>query len=168
VQFCAFAGVKCEVLGIKRVFSGVHIAQIRNPADQWASFHVGNFINKMLLIALKLRNVHSAAFAHIESFERFSRHMSKHQAEVVERLFDVLIPEKDAFAVFLLIWMASTLQALSFGDFVLDIDRLSTDLDYQGAAARWFESIGCRIDFSDCASPSSGELPVSPSEFDAR
>jgi hypothetical protein len=58
VQFCAFAGVKCEVLGIKRVFSGVHIAQIRNPADQWASFHVGNFINKMLLIALKLRNAH--------------------------------------------------------------------------------------------------------------
>jgi hypothetical protein len=36
---------------------------------------------------------------------------------------------------------------------VLDIDELSTKLDYRNNTKRWFASIGLRVDFSDCSSP---------------
>src|SRR5262249_3899658 len=64
---------------MKHTFGGIHIAQIRNPADQWASFNKvsGYFVHNMLMIALKLRNSYPLAFAHIESFERFAHNLSK-------------------------------------------------------------------------------------------
>lgn len=152
---------------MKKVFGGAHIVQIRNPADQWASFHVERYFrNKMLIIALKLRQLYPAAFEHIEGFERFARYMAKHPALAVERLFDSFITEKDALAVFLVIWMASVLQAISYADFILDIDRLSTDLDSRNVAAKCFQAIGCPIDFSDCVSPSSAESSLPSNEFE--
>src|SRR5262249_20100621 len=52
---------------MKKVFAGVHIAQIRNPADQWVSFNVETFFpNTMLVIALKLRKLYPLSFIHIE------------------------------------------------------------------------------------------------------
>jgi len=152
---------------LKKNFGGLHIAQIRNPWDQWASFQLDYYFRgKVLLIALKLHDSHPFAFAHIESFERFARYMSKRSDAVVEPLFAKFIAKKDSLAVFLIIWIASALQAISCADFVLDIDRLSTDLDYRKSAVEWFKAIGCSIDFSDCASPASGKLPISPDEFD--
>jgi hypothetical protein len=152
---------------LKKNFGGVHIAQIRNPSDQWVSFQVEDyFCKKMLLIALKLRKTHPFAFAHIEPFERFAHYMSKRSDAVIESLFEKFIAEKDALAIFLIIWMASALQAISFADFVLDIDQLSTDRNCRKGAMEWFESIGCPIDFSDCASPSSSKLPIAVSDFE--
>jgi hypothetical protein len=152
---------------MKKVFGGVHIAQVRNPSDQWASFQVEPFFrNKMLIIALKLRNLHPAAFTHIDAFDRFARYMSKHPAVAVEQLFDRFIKEREALAIFLVIWIASALQAVSFTDFVLDIDQVSNNLHWRKTATDWFKTIGCSIDFSDCASPSWGKLPVPPSEFE--
>src|SRR5262249_9526968 len=110
---------------MKKTFGGVHIAQIRNPADQWLSFKIEPYFrNKMLIIALNLRKVHPSAFVHIETFERFARYMAKHPPSAVARLFDTHIAERDALAIFLIIWIASTLQAISISDFILDIDRL--------------------------------------------
>jgi hypothetical protein len=152
---------------MKSVFGGVHIAQIRNPYDQWASFHVEPYFrNKMLIIALKLRNLHPHSFAHIDGFERFARYLAKYPAQLVRQLFDRFVNERDALAIFLVIWMASALQTLSYADFVIDIDRLSTDTDSRKSASQWFEALGCPIDFSDCASPSSSESPVSANEFE--
>ncbi len=152
---------------IKRAFGGVHIAQIRNPCDQWASFQVSPYFRqKTLTIALKLRNSYPTAFAHIETFERFARYMSKRSDAVVEPLFEKFIAEKDTLAVFLMIWIASALQAISCADFVLDIDLLSTDPACRKSAMEWFETIGCPLDFSDCASPSSSQLPIPANEFE--
>jgi hypothetical protein len=152
---------------IRRLFGGVHIAQIRNPSDQWASFKVEPYFrNKMLIIALKLRQLHPASFLHIEAFERFARHMAKHPTQAVEQLFDAFIAEKDSLAVFLVIWIASALQAISYADFVLDIDRLSTDRGYQKTASHWFETAGCPLNFADCSSPSACELPVPGEGFE--
>jgi hypothetical protein len=152
---------------LKKNFGGLHIAQIRNPWDQWASFQLEDYFRgKMLLIALKLHDSHPFAFAHIESFERFARYMSKRSDEVVESLFEKFIAKKDSLAVFLIIWIASALQAISCADFVLDIDQLSTDLDCRKKAMEWFQSIGCPIDFSDCAIPALNKWPVAANEFE--
>jgi hypothetical protein len=152
---------------MKNVFDGIHIALLRNPADQWASFDVDRYFrDKMLTIALKLRTRYPFAFAHIEAFEQFAQHISRRPSLPVEQLFQLFIKERDALAVFLVIWIASALQVVSYGDYILDIDLLSSDLSYRRATSAWFQALGLSIDFSDCASPSLGKLPVSVSEFD--
>lgn len=152
---------------MKAIFGGIHIALIRNPADQWASFSVdGYFQEKMLIIALKLRAKHPPVFLHIGAFERFAREIAKRPLLPIEHLFHLFIKEKDALAVFLVIWLASALQAISYSDYVLDIDLLSNDPSFKKSAADWFEALGISIDFSDCASPSSGTAPLSAGEFE--
>jgi hypothetical protein len=145
---------------MKATFGGVHVAQIRNPAGQWASFNMGlgpYFIRHMLIIALKLRNSHPLAFAHIESFERLAHNLAKRPSIPVEQIPKLFVSRSDSLAVFLVIWMASTLQAMTYCDFLLDIDRLSTDLDYRNLASRWFESQCYPADFSDCSVPASSD-----------
>jgi hypothetical protein len=92
--------------------------------------------------------------------------MSKYPAGIIKQLFDRFITEKDALSIFLVLWMASALQAISFADFVIDIDRLSTDPSSRKNASRWFETIHFPVEFSDCASPSSDKIALPEIEFE--
>lgn len=161
---------------MKQTFGGIHVAQIRNPVDQWASFKSfqlktrPNFAVDMIIIALKLRDLHPHAFVHIEPFERFAQDLSKRPSlptELIAKYFiSHFVSQRDCFDVFLLIWIASALQAIAYCDFLLDIDLLTTDLDYRNATSRLFDSIGCSVDFSDCSSPISSELHLHPPLFE--
>jgi hypothetical protein len=142
---------------------GIHVAQIRNPADQWASFKIDPyFISTMIILALKLRGLHPYAFVHIQPFEGFAQQLSKRSTLPMEVIAQYFIPgivrQRDYLDVFLVIWIASALQAIAYCDFVLDIDLLSTELDYRATAERWFASIGCPVDFSDCSSPAAADF----------
>jgi hypothetical protein len=147
---------------MKQSCGGVHVAQIRNPADQWASFKIDSYFTfNMIMIALKLRDLHPHAFAHIEPFERFAQPLAKRRSlpkDLIAKIVSQFVSQRDCFDVFLVIWIASALQAIAYCDFLLDIDLLSTDLDYRNSASRWFDSISCSVDFSDCSSPTSSEL----------
>ncbi len=155
---------------IKETFSGIHVAQIRNPADQWASFKIDPyFATNMTIIALNLRKSYPLAFAHIEQFESFAQQLSKRPSMPAELLGRYFIPQfvrqRDCLDLFLVIWIASAMQALACCDFVLDIDVLSTDASSRNDASQWFGSIDCRADFSDCASPISSEMHVQSPPF---
>ena len=156
---------------MKQTFGGIHVAQIRNPVDQWASFKIDSYFTfNMIIIALKLRDLHPHAFVHIEPFERFAQDLSKRPSlptELIAKYFiSHFVSQRDCFDVFLLIWIASALQAIAYCDFLLDIDLLTTDLDYRNATSRLFDSIGCSVDFSDCSSPISSELHLHPPLFE--
>jgi len=147
---------------MKETFGGMHVALIRNPADQWASFKIDPyFISNMIIIALKLRDLHPHAFVHIEPFERIARQLSKRSslpAEFFERYFLThFVNQPECLDVFLVIWIASALQAITCCDLILDIDQLSTKPEYRNSTERWFASIGCPVDFSDCSSPTAAE-----------
>jgi hypothetical protein len=152
---------------IKQTFSGHHVAQIRNPADQWASFKSyqseirPNFPLDMTTIALKLRHLYPTAFAHIEDFELFAQQLSKRPSVPMNVIGHYFIPQfirqRDCLDIFLVIWVASALQAIAYCDFILDIDMLSTDLEYRNTVSNWFDSVGCSINFSDCSSPTAAE-----------
>jgi len=143
---------------MKDIFCGLHVCQIRNPFDQWESFNVEPYFSIMMLtIALKLRASHPSAFAHIEPFERFAGHISKRPNFPIDQLYSFFLKQNDLVSVFMIIWLASTLQSISYSDFVLDIDRLSSDPEYRATTTDWYQSIGCHIDLSDCASPNSKE-----------
>jgi hypothetical protein len=148
---------------MKETLGGIHVAQIRNPADQWASFKSyqseirPNFAVDMTIIALKLRQSHPTAFIHIEEFERFAQQLSKRTSLPTHVIIQYFIPQfvkqRDCLDVFLVIWIASALQAIAYCDFVLDIDRLSSEPGDRSAAEQWFASNGCQVDFADCSSP---------------
>lgn len=152
--FC-FCRSQMRVGWMRNHFKGTHIAQIRNPIDQWASFNVESYFSqKTLLIALKLRARHPQSFMHIKTFERFAKEVEKRPYLPVEHIVDFFLKKEDVFEVFLVIWIASALQAISYSDYVLDIDLLSSDLNYRSATQNWFDAIGCPIEFNDCNSPS--------------
>jgi hypothetical protein len=148
---------------MKHAFGGIHIAHIRNPADQWASFNIESyFVERTMLIALNLRHSHPRAFAHIERFERFAQHFAKRPSLSAELISKFFVSAKDALPVYLIIWITSALQAVSCCDFVIDIDRLSTDYDSRDVASQRFASIGYPVDFSDCSIPISTERQTDP------
>ena len=124
----------------------------------------------MIVLALKLRGLSPHAFAHIEPFERFAQNLAKRPSlprELIANYFiSPFLSQRDCFDVFLVIWIASALQAIAYCDYLLDIDQLSTDLDYRTTTSRWFDSIGCPVDFSDCSSPVSTELHLRSPVFE--
>jgi hypothetical protein len=147
---------------MKETFGGFHVAQIRNPADQWASFKVDSyFISNMIVIALRLRDLHPGAFVHINTFEAFAKQLSMRPQPppiITEYFIPQFANHRDCLDIFLVLWFASALQTIGWCDFLLDIDQLSTDDAYRSATLRWFDSIGCSVDLSDCCSPSSANL----------
>ena len=152
---------------IKSTFGGVHVAQIRNPLDQWASFQVNPyFVQKMVCIALGLRASHPSAFAHIERFERQARELPRQTSHPGAGQTAIRLDERDALGIFLVIWIASAVQAVACCDRLLDVDRLSTDGDYRFELSRWFRTIGCEVDFADCATPIAAESHAGLDMFD--
>src|SRR5438067_1860525 len=125
---------------MKAAFRGIHVAQIRNPADQWSSFPIRPyFAIHMIIIALRLRRLHPLAFAHIERFERFAQQIAKRpwmpEEMLAEHFITPFVSQRDCLDVFLVIWIASALQAVAYCDFLLDIDRLSNDIEYRNVAS---------------------------------
>jgi hypothetical protein len=150
---------------MKSTFGGIHIAQIRNPASQWASFQIDPyFSSNMIFIALKLRDLCPGAFAHIEPFERLAQSLSERPSLPIEMISKYFVGEfvarRDCIDVFLVIWIASALQALACCDYLLDIDLLSTDLSYRKITSQWFDSVRCSADFSDCSLPTNTQPHV--------
>ncbi len=142
---------------MKQAFGGLHVAQIRNPRDQWASFQVDPyFLQRLLFLAFKLYAAFPAAFAHIARFAEQAQALSSPAARASPaKGRQITLGKRDALRLFLLVWMASALQSIGACDFVLDADRLSADAACRDEAVAWFRSAGCNVDFSDCATPSS-------------
>jgi hypothetical protein len=135
---------------MKHQFGGIHIAQIRNPLDQWASFHVAPyFVHGLVTIALDLRRTCPRAFQHIGSLTALSA-----QTDDPARPMPLpSISQIDLARIFMLLWQASTLQAVANADFIIDVDLLSSDDAYRKRLVERFADIGCTVDFSDCAAP---------------
>lgn len=77
------------------------------------------------------------------------------------------IGSRDLLGVFLVLWIASALQAIGCCDHVLDVDRLSADESYRQESSRWFRAVGCTADFSDCSTPATETDPASAALFEA-
>jgi len=135
---------------MKRQFGGIHIAQIRNPISQWSSFLIGPYFTRTMIgLGLKLLRAYPGAFAHIHGFDERARAFDENPGGAPP----LTVSAADALRLFLLLWIASSLQAVAQADRVIDVDLLSTDASYRAALSQWFETIGCAVDFSDCATP---------------
>jgi hypothetical protein len=114
-------------------------------------------VQRLVSVALALRASHPGAFAHIEQFERQARELRRQSSFAGASQTAFTVDKRDALGLFLVIWLASAMQAVACCDYVLDVDRLSSDRDYQNESSRWFRTLGCVVDFGDCATPTAGE-----------
>lgn len=137
---------------MRHALGGVHVAQIRSPINQWQSFQVNHyFTQKMVTIALHLHASNPEAFSHIKEFHRQAGDIISGKTNAIN------LSSEDMLSIFLVIWIASTLQAISTCDYLLDVERLSEENGYQIETSEWFRAHGCTVDFSDCAAPSKSQ-----------
>ena len=131
---------------IKRNFGGLHIAQVRNPWDQWASFGRHSYFKKSVLItAYCIEKRHPGCFSHIEGFDQLvSAWNSGKQAG---------ISEKACFAAYSLLWIASTVQAVATSDIIIDTDLVGASKVHRDKISDQLANSGLPSDLSDCKKP---------------
>ncbi|MDF2372043.1 MAG: hypothetical protein P1V21_14775 [Rhizobiaceae bacterium] len=131
---------------IKRHFDGLHIAQVRNPWDQWASFgRHGYFKKSVLITAYCIEKRHPGYFSHIEGFDHLvSAWNSGKQAG---------ISEKACFAAYSLLWIASTVQAVTTSDIIIDTDLVGASEIHRNKISGILADSGLPSDLSDCKKP---------------
>jgi hypothetical protein len=149
-----------RALWMQRRFGGLHIAQLRNPRDQWGSFRAQGgekgsyFTAGMMLIAARLRERFPAA---LQGMPALPGVILRPRSLALD---GPPLPPVAEYRLFLLLWLASALQSLSAAAIVLDSDRLSADAQERRAAEAALAAQGLRADLSDAAAPSHAELPL--------
>ena len=151
---------------IRKNFPGTHVAQIRDPLPQWDSFSIQPFFrNTLIKIALDLRRTCPACFSHIPNFDRFAEALDKRRSLPADQLYEFFLKQDDFLALFILVWVLSALQSISFSHLTLDVDRLTDDGVYRASVQEWFAALGCDLDLADCSIPKTTQ--VDPGQADA-
>ena len=162
----------CRTLGrvdwLRRRFDGFHVVLIRDPLQQWLSFHSLRKRPRPTYFEL-CQYVLLSESADAQPLARQLGLPAPRAGALSQRLAAVRrrlkrAPARVSFAAFLAVYLLSYLKALPRADLVIDVDRLGRDADY---AARITEALraGCGLapDFSDCRTPAAhGMVPAAP------
>jgi hypothetical protein len=141
-----FCRSQMRALWMRKHFGSLHVSQIRNPWDQWISFgRHPYFKNTSLLTAFWLNRNHPECFSHVPGFEQMSIAWAQGKNF---RYRDI-----DCFSIFITLWIASTLQALSASDIVVDVDLIGIDREARRQVERNLAGAGLTMDLSDCRPP---------------
>jgi hypothetical protein len=158
-----------RALWMKRRFGGLHIAQLRNPRDQWGSF-IGQggersyFMGATILIASRLQGRFPQVLSHLAELAGAPGSPVLPKVEVNPKGGLISrgrpIGSTRGYAVFTLLWLAGALQSLSAADIVLDCDRLALDAGERRRVAARLAGEGLEVDLSDVEMRRHGELPL--------
>lgn len=151
----------CRTLGkvawLRARADGFHIVLIRDPVQQWRSFHSlrkrprPTYFEQCqyLILAEAARGAKAAALL---GAPRVWGVLPQRIAAVRRRLKRA--PTDVSFAAFIAVYVLSYLKALAEADLVIDVDRLGTDAAYARAvSAAVAAATGLAPDFSDCRAP---------------
>lgn len=151
LQFCRSA---LRAAWLKRHFSGTHVCLLRDPRQQWQSFHEqakkGNhyFLGCVLALAGLSRD-HEM----MKPLQKrvFLPHYSYEEIDVVDFYanYNESLGHDTGYFVFYYIWLVTTLQLLTNSDIVVDIDRISSDRKLQDGILERLSAKGLSIDLSD-------------------
>jgi hypothetical protein len=160
-----------RALWMRRRFGGLHIAQIRNPRDQWGSFIARGgsrgsyFTNGTLLIARRLHRRVPRLFSHLARLPG-PRVRAFPEVTVSARGMTMQgesIGHAREYAVFVLLWLASALQSLSAAEIVIDCDRLSADAPARARVGAQLAAQGLGVELDDVAARRHAGLPLAAS-----
>jgi hypothetical protein len=151
----------CRTLGragwLRRRFGGVHIVLIRDPVQQWRSFHSLRKRPRPTYFELCQYVILSEAARGEDAARRLG--LSRGEGDLADRIQAVRrrlkrAPARTSFAAFLGVYLLSYLAALPHADLVIDVDRLGADPNYAWAmASRVAALTGLVVDFSGCRAP---------------
>lgn len=162
----------CRTLGridwLRQRFGGFHVVLIRDPLQQWLSFHSlrkrprPTYFELCQYVLLSETAGAEPAARRLGLPAPRGGDLSRRIAAVRGRLKRA--PARTSFAAFLAVYLMSYLRALPQADLVIDVDRLGQDRDY---AARITDALraGCGLapDFSDCRTPPAhAAVPAAP------
>lgn len=153
----------CRTLGrigwLRRRFGGFHIVLIRDPVQQWMSFHSLRKRPRPTYFELCQYVILAELPDHQDAAETLLGLRLQSGGNLMERIATARrhlkrAPDAVSFAAFMAVYVASYLRALPLADLVIDIDRLARDPDY----ARNVETAiragsGLSPDFSGCRTP---------------
>jgi len=141
-----FCRSQMRALWMKANFGGLHIAQIRNPWDQWVSFGKHPYFkNRVLLTAYCIEKRWPGCFSHVSGFRQL--------VEAWDNRRQATLSDLDCFAAYMTIWIASTAQAVLASDIVVDVDLLGADPAIRGEIEEALKQNGLPFDLSDCKPP---------------
>jgi hypothetical protein len=133
---------------MKQRFGGVHIAQIRNPFDQWRSFRKNSyFVNRMVMTGLFVEKNQNGAFRSIPGFRDLF------EAWLAGK--GVSVNDDQCTLIFIHMWLYSAIQSIAASEIVVDIDRLSDSADTLKAVSSAMRDQALPFDLSDCQAPRS-------------
>jgi hypothetical protein len=155
----------CRTLGragwLRRRFGGTHIVLIRDPVQQWRSFHSLRKRPRPTYFELCQYVILSEAARGEAAARRLGLGLAlpRGEGDLAERIKAVRrrlkrAPARTSFAAFLAVYLLSYLAALPHADLVIDVDRLGADPNYAWAmASRIARLTGVVVDFSGCRAP---------------
>jgi hypothetical protein len=134
---------------MKNTYGGVHIAQIRNPWDQWQSFKKHSyFINRCLLTGLSLEKIAPGTFHSIPGFQEAFRSWVSGGG--------VRFSAEQCSLLFIHLWIYSAVHSMDASDIIIDVDLLGQSADTQKTVSQMMSDKGLPSDLSDCKSPNTG------------
>lgn len=142
-----------RIASLKNALQGVHIYLWRNPWDQWWSYHVNDYFNAVtqLLLGVQEQPVEVANFCKEINFQAFKGDYIRDQLEYY-RLFP--LSSADGYQAFYLLWCLGLREGITNADVMVNIDKLSFDVDYRAEISQAFEALGVNdCDFQDCHIP---------------
>ena len=171
----AFTRSALRAAWMKRHFGGLHLALLRDPREQWGSmFEQARleggtyFLAGVLAIAARLRARFPRAFAHLQC------KLPDHRADAYnprELGFYMSLAKEtrayELYAVYALVWLASTLQMLSVAQLVLDASRLSADAAARRSAEQRLAAQGLPVDLSDMTTPKHARFALAPEAMES-
>ncbi|MGR4866875.1 hypothetical protein [Caulobacter sp. LARHSG274] len=153
----------CRTLGrvgwLRRRFGGTHIVLIRDPVQQWRSFHSLRKRPRPTYFELCQYVILAEAAQGAVAARRLGLGLPRGEGDLAERVQAVRrrlkrAPARTSFAAFLAVYLLSYLAALPHADLVIDVDRLGADPNYaQVMASRIAALTGVAVDFSGCRTP---------------
>jgi hypothetical protein len=156
-----FCRSQMRALWMRERFGGVHIAQLRNPWDQWASFGKHRYFReRLVLTAIRLFGQAPERLGHIAGLAQAAANLARGEPFQIEA--------GQVFRIFATVWLASSIQAVAASDIVLDVDRVGGDAACRSEVARRLREAGLALDLSDCRPPSgSPRTPDQARQLDA-
>lgn len=131
---------------------------MRNPRDTFTSYHSytktdNNYFLAMNWIFLSY-NTSQPIFKWLVKFSpielkqyNFDKAIKYYSGKVAD------IPDEIHYMLFYTIWYSSLYMNMMHADLILDINKLSTDLDYREYVVSTFDKLGCNVRFDDANVP---------------
>lgn len=146
---------------------------VRNPRDNWASYvvnsHKGNnyfIVMNLLFAGLNQKNNCLNALSKKISLIEYRNDDFRKEFKAYSQILEAYSLEEQYF-IFYYIWFCSLVKNVLKSNFILNINKLNTDIDYRQKIIVFLSSIGINnIDFNDVNIKTYSSYPLSKIQMD--